>query len=238
MVRGGAPSVDESHKKHAVFESRAIKRHRESLEHKKKALQVALAEVESNLVVVDDIKKRSRSRGKLLSFGQNKMFSIPMDEEAVEGRLMTPEMKKDIRRNMMEAQQEAEAEEAAEVERERAEAAEEERERATTAAAVASADGGRSDASPAKPPPTASKVESAEDAEARRKLEAAELLDVQIRAIMLQHAEDCKRMHASDAGRLAKASMKRLLAARTTDGNGTSPSGEASTSQSDSWFPC
>ena len=43
-----------------------------------------------------------------------------------------------------------------------------------------------------------------------------ELLDVQIRAIMLQHSEDCKRMHASDAGRLAMELMSRLRTVRNT----------------------
>jgi hypothetical protein len=40
--------------------------------------------------------------------------------------------------------------------------------------------------------------------------ESEALLHVQIRAIMLQHAEDCKRMTASDAGRLAMTAMRRL----------------------------
>ena len=34
-----------------------------------------------------------------------------------------------------------------------------------------------------------------------------ELFAIQIRAIMLQHAEDCKRMNPSDAGRLAMEAM-------------------------------
>lgn len=41
-----------------------------------------------------------------------------------------------------------------------------------------------------------------------------ELLDVQIKAIMVQHAEDCKRMHPADAGRLAMDLMARLREVR------------------------
>ena len=44
--------------------------------------------------------------------------------------------------------------------------------------------------------------------------EANELLQVQIRAIMLQHAEDLKRMQPSDAGRLAMESMAELRTQR------------------------
>ena len=47
------------------------------------------------------------------------------------------------------------------------------------------------------------------------KTEADELFDVQIRAIMLQHAEDSKRMHPSDAGRLAAEAMASLRARRS-----------------------
>ena len=39
---------------------------------------------------------------------------------------------------------------------------------------------------------------------------AEEALSWQVRAIMLQHAEDCKRMLPSDAGRLAVEAMRQL----------------------------
>ena len=35
-------------------------------------------------------------------------------------------------------------------------------------------------------------------------------MSIQIRAIMLQHAEDCKRMSHADAGRLAMAALQSI----------------------------
>ena len=46
---------------------------------------------------------------------------------------------------------------------------------------------------------------------------ALALLDVQIRAIMLQHAEDCKRMSHADAGRLAMASLREVQALQSSE---------------------
>ena len=50
--------------------------------------------------------------------------------------------------------------------------------------------------------------------------EEEDLLDVQIHAIMLQHAEDCKRMTPCDAGRLAMAALRSARAQQLRGGSG------------------
>ena len=66
------------------------------------------------------------------------------------------------------------------------------------------------------PPPLPPEVLEAEAeaamAEAEEAEEADALLNSQIRAIMLQHAEDCKRMSHADAGRLAMQSLTQVQA--------------------------
>jgi len=69
----------------------------------------------------------------------------------------------------------------------------------------------RADAPPL-PPEAAEADAEAEAAEAAEAADAEELLTLQIRAIMMQHAEDCKRMSHADAGRLAMMSLKNVQA--------------------------
>ena len=75
-------------------------------------------------------------------------------------------------------------------------------------------------AAPEHPPSTAivagssSAAAASSAASADVDAETNELLQVQIRAIMLQHAEDLKRMQPSDAGRLAMESMAELRTQR------------------------
>ena len=189
MVRAGAivrsgsvHGSTESHgeRSHAVFEHRAIKKHQRSLEEKKRQLERALAEVHSNLTVVHDLQRVTRARGRLLHFepAADVEFSVPMDEETVLARKMTPELKRTIRANYLGAAAPS-VEEAAEPDD------------ATTAATAATAT-------------TATTASAVDD----------ELLALQIRAIMLQHAEDSKRMHTADAGRRASQAMSKLLTMR------------------------
>lgn len=58
------------------------------------------------------------------------------------------------------------------------------------------------------PPEAADADAEAEVAEAAEKEDEDALLNVQIRAIMMQHAEDCKRMSHADAGRFAMEALR------------------------------
>lgn len=178
-----AKSTDDGERSQVVFESRAINKQKRSLQEKKRALEVALAEVNSNLELVHDMGRvLTRSRGKLLTFEPESdvVFAVPMDDETVQARRVPVQVKRAIAANYMEAvDDDTQANDEAQIDHgER---------------------GHGHDGS------TTAKGSSAEE---------GELLDVQIRAIMLQHAEDCKRMHASDAGRLANEAMTNLRVKR------------------------
>lgn len=85
-----------------VFSRRAIKRQRDKLEEKQRTLLKALTEVNSSLEMVHDMKRRTRAGAKLARFDpdENQVFAIAMDRETVLSRLMTPEAKRAIARNM------------------------------------------------------------------------------------------------------------------------------------------
>ena len=92
---------DNGLRRHAVSESRALKRQRESLEAKRAALEQSLKEINANLEEVDNKKRRTRSQS-LLKFedSKNVVYTVPMDSVTVESRLMTAEAKKAIIANM------------------------------------------------------------------------------------------------------------------------------------------
>ena len=86
----------------AVSESRALKRQRETLEDKRDKLQAALAEVNANLEVVQDKKRRTRSQT-LATFEPSKdeTFSIPMTAEEVEARKISADAKRGLMEQAM-----------------------------------------------------------------------------------------------------------------------------------------
>ena len=186
---------DTAQRERAVFNSRAIKRQRDQLEQKKRTLLKSLAEVDENLAMVQDMKQNTRS-GRLLRFGENRVFSISMEKDVVESRLMTPEAKRAIMQNVRQA------------------ALEEQEELTSTNAAVDVTDQPTSPSGSAPAPSSsgAAATKTSSSPKSKADTEAEELFDVQIRAIMMQHAEDCKRMHASEAGRLAKELMGQVRA--------------------------
>lgn len=186
---------DTAQRERAVFNSRAIKRQRDQLEQKKRTLLKSLAEVDENLAMVQDMKQNTRS-GRLLRFGENRVFSISMEKDVVESRLMTPEAKRAIMQNVRQA------------------ALEEQEELTSTNAAVDVTDQPTSPSGSAPAPSSsgAAATKTSSSPKSKADTEAEELFDVQIRAIMMQHAEDCKRMHASEAGRLAKELMAQVRA--------------------------
>lgn len=88
-------------RRHAVSESRALKRQRETLEAKKAELEKSLAAVKDSIKEVDSKKRRTRSHS-LLTFedSKNVVYTVPMDAENVKSRLMTDEAKRAIIANM------------------------------------------------------------------------------------------------------------------------------------------
>ena len=100
MDRRRTPNA-ESSRRTAVSTQRRLKRQREELLAKKKSLETALGEVNRDLDEVQHLKRATRSQ-KLLTLRPecNTVHCIPMDSEAVEGRLITEEAKLAMISNM------------------------------------------------------------------------------------------------------------------------------------------
>lgn len=194
-------------RRQAVFESRAIKRQRDRLEERKRRLLHELVEVNSNLEVVQQMKQRTR-RSSLCKFEPEAdvVFTVPMAPDDVAGRLMTAETRRALIANMRQVAVEARrAVDESPTYSSTGEANSEER--------AGEAESDERGGSSAELSERTSQSQDGAAPSASATARADELLAVQIRAIMMQHAEDCKRMHASDAGRLAMESMAQLRGA-------------------------